>query len=323
MFAWPRYLGIILLWQISCSLFIAQLNATEIACPVEYWLISTRHLGCNNHADRSSELRYWQYQTATKSWESKTVTDWQATAATPTPTWFMIHGNRANHQESTNYGWNFSQQLLRYGAPTGPLRVVIWSWPSDQIHGALDDVRSKAARTPTESILLAQLISQLPSETPVSFVGHSFGARITTGTLHLLGRGSLQGYVLPAESAVPTKMQAALSASALHSTWLLPGAAHGNALSVAQQIVFINNSCDPALKRYRFIDCTKPSAVGYTGAQLTAAQQALVIQRDACSCLGKTHDYHDLYRSCSLMSDMRQALLTSSTTSATSVTIGQ
>ncbi len=166
MLAWPRYLGILLLWQISCGLMISQLRATDVACPVEYWLISTRHLGCNNHADRSSELRYWQYQTATKSWESKTVTDWQSAAATPTPTWFMVHGNRANHQDSINYGWNFSQQLLRYGTPSGSLRIVIWSWPSDQIHGALDDVRSKAARTPTESILLAQLISQLPSETP-------------------------------------------------------------------------------------------------------------------------------------------------------------
>ena len=98
------------------------------------------------------------------------------------------------------------------------------------------------------------------------------------------------------------------TASAIHNNWLLPGMPHGRALDQAESILFINNSCDPALKRYRFIDRSRPEAIGYCGAMVDAARRHKVKQIDACGSVGKTHDANIFMRAGSLIGSMRMFL---------------
>ena len=72
-----------------------------------------------------------------------------------------------------------------------PIRFVIWSWPSAQVRGQLRDVRTKANRTELAGYCLAWVLTHLPETQQVSLLGYSFGARIATGAMHLVGGGEL------------------------------------------------------------------------------------------------------------------------------------
>lgn len=278
--------------------------------PIDAWLISTRQLGCTNGAFPATgpALRYWQRVENQGSWQPRTHADFIAASQEIRETWIAIHGNRANAQEAVSYGAQVSNSLLPGHKSGVPLRTITWSWPSDQIRGLVADVRTKAARTPSESFYLGWLVNQMPAPTPVVFVGHSFGARISTGAMHLLAGGALHGMALAGYEPGRHLSRGIFTASAIHNNWLLPGCPHGRALDQAESILFINNSCDPALKRYRFIDHSRPEAIGYCGALIDAARRHKVKQLDACGSVGKTHDANIFMRAGSLIGSMRMFL---------------
>ena len=107
------------------------------------------------------------------------------------PTIIFVHGNRITPSDARQQVLDLYRRMMHYGASGPPIRLVIFSWPSAQAGGLLRDVRIKAARTGPAGCQLAWLVDQMPAETPISLVGFSFGARIITGGLHLLGGGNL------------------------------------------------------------------------------------------------------------------------------------
>ena len=113
-------------------------------------------------------------------------------AADPTvSTVIFVHGNRLTSWDAKCEGLAAYRRIVRQSGDEKPIRFVIFSWPSTQISGPLKDVRVKAARTRPAGCQLAWFVDQLPAETPLTMVGFSFGARIITGSLHILGGGSL------------------------------------------------------------------------------------------------------------------------------------
>ena len=144
---------------------------------IDAWLISTRHLGCTNGAFPANgpALRYWQRVDNQGPWQPRQFSDFLAASQEVRTTWIMVHGNRMNSQDAVNYGSQVTQSLLPGHKSGLPLRTITWSWPSDQMRGLFEDVRTKANRTPSESFYLGWLVNQMPLETPVAFIGHSFG----------------------------------------------------------------------------------------------------------------------------------------------------
>jgi hypothetical protein len=248
---------------------------TTSCAPIDAWLISTRHLGCTQGAFPATgpALRYWQRVNNQGPWQARTFEDFLAASQEICTTWIMIHGNRMSSHDAVNYGSQVTRSLLPGHRADLPLRTITWSWPSDRVHGLIEDVRSKAARTPSESFYLGWLVNQMPASTPICYIGHSFGARIGTGTMHLLAGGALHGYGLAGIDPARQLSRGIFTAAAIHNNWLLPGAPHGRALDQAESILFVNNSCDPALKRYRFIDRSRPEAIGYCGAMIDAGRR--------------------------------------------------
>jgi hypothetical protein len=277
----------------------------------QVWIISTRQLGCATVIDASPDFGV-QRRLADGSWATSSIAEFIAADDAALPTCFVIHGNQ------TDAGLAKAQGMRAYRALTAslpaeqPLRFVIWSWPSDRIHGILKDVRIKAARTTAEGIYLGWTLHQLNPQTPVSLVGFSFGARIATGGLHVLAGGSLNGYSLPptlplppgegrgegnGNAAFPSRVpfRAILVAPALHNYWLADGQYHGRALEIVDDLLLVKNSCDSALKRYRFVDTSRRAdALGYTGPAGWSPHYSKLRQVDACCDLGKAHDW-ELY----------------------------
>jgi hypothetical protein len=203
-----------------------------------------------------------------------------------------MHGNRVSPATAVRQGMLAYRQFTAGLPAASGVRFVIWSWPSDRMHGILKDVRAKAARSTIDGQLLAWTLHRLDPQTPVSLVGFSYGARIATGALHVLAGGSLDGFALP-PAAVPRRpVRVVLAAAGLHNYWLAEGHYHGRALEVVDSMLLANNTCDMALKLYRFVDKSRSAVgLGYTGPAGWSPHYAKIRQVDFCRELRKAHDW--------------------------------
>ncbi|HEX3727462.1 MAG TPA: alpha/beta hydrolase [Pirellulales bacterium] len=279
----------------------------------EIWLVSCRNVGCGTFEQQAERLQVWHYDRA-QSWVRATLAELLATDDTEQVSTVFIHGNRIPFDEAFTKGWNAYRALVRSAGPRG-VRFIIWSWPSEPIRGLVNDARTKAARTDPCGYQLGWFLDQLNPDVPVSLWAHSFGVRIATGALNLLGGGTTSGQRLSTR-VHPNRqpMEVVFLAAALDSDWLLPGHRQGRAMSQVDGMLLVNNSCDALLKRYELLygrrSCVQ--ALGYTGLTtwlLAPADRAKVRQRDACCQVGRQHTFVGYLESPDLVAEMRPYLL--------------
>jgi hypothetical protein len=296
---------------------LARAETPPIVCccglrPIDQlWLVSDRSLGCSTCCDLE-RMRYWRYD-CQRHWTPASLDELLAAEDPQTTTIIFLHGNRIPAEEAFTKGWSAYRTLVRC-AGDQPVRFIVWSWPSDKVHGPIKDARIKADRTNVTAFHVACLIDRLDPAVPLSLWGHSFGARAVTGALHLLGGGELCGRVLD-QRVHPDRAPAhvVLLAAALDNYWLLPGRFHGQALSQTAQVLLINNSSDRLLMRYHLLYHRRASnqALGFTGINRAALGDDAwkVRQIDACSVVGKQHLLALYLGAPSLMAPVRTHLL--------------
>jgi hypothetical protein len=122
----------------------------------------------------------------------------------------------------------------------------------------------------------------MPAETPVSLVGFSFGARVITSGLHLLGGGSL-GHVSLYERVHPNRppLNAVLISATMHAHWLCEGQYHGLAMTQVNRMLSVNNRRDPAMRYYHLAFDGRPQALGLCGPTcISPAQRSKIMNRD-------------------------------------------
>jgi hypothetical protein len=257
----------------------------------EIWVVSTRHLGCPSGGKELPAWQIWRYEKGW--WQPRTSEEFYASDDPDVVTPFYIHGNRIDHPQACSDGLEVYFQLVGKLDGEPPVRFVIWSWPSSQIKGPLNDVRTKAARSDIDAYYLARFLERMQPDVRVGLVGYSYGARIASGALHLLGDGELLGWRL--EPGERTKVRVALWAAAEHNHWYLPGSFHDQALATADAWFITINYCDPVLSRYRFLEeCSDPVAVGYAGIYgrnlLPADVNDRIEEVNVTNIVGGTHD---------------------------------
>jgi hypothetical protein len=257
----------------------------------QVWVVSTRCLGCPSGAKTEPAWQLWRYEKA--MWQPATATEFYASDSKDLVTPFYIHGNRIDHPQACSDGLSVYFQLVGKLDDEPPARFVIWSWPSSQIKGPLNDVRTKAARSDVDAYYLARFMAGMKPEVRVGLVGYSFGARIASGALHLIGGGSLLGQTI--ETTPRPQIRVALWAAAEHNYWYLPGNYHDRAIATGDAWFITINCCDPVLSRYRFLDpCGDPVAVGYAGIYgrnlLPADVNERIEEVNVSNIVGGTHD---------------------------------
>ncbi len=226
----------------------------------QIWLVSTRHLGCWTGIIPTYQI--WRYEKGT--WQPKTEAEFFAEDSAELLTPLYVHGNRIDASLAASYGLSFYFELVGKLDFEPPARFVIWSWPADQIKGPLNDVRTKAARCDYEAYYLGCFLARMKPEVCCGVLGYSFGARIVSGAMHLVGGGAIFGQTVP--PGPRPQFRAALWAAAEHNHWYLAGQFHSEALAAADAWYVTINYCDPVLARYEHIDkCSCPVAVGYAG----------------------------------------------------------
>jgi hypothetical protein len=259
------------------------------------------------------KLKYWRYDPE-KRWVISSLTGLKSADEPQLTTTIFVHGNRITSNEAFTKGLETYRALVQC-ADEQPIRFIIWSWPSEPIDGLVDDARIKASRTTPAAYYLAWFGDRLNAKGPVGFWAHSFGARIVTGSLHLLGGGRL-GDCRPLVLAHATRpqMQVVLVAAALDNNWLLKGRAHSQAISQVDRLLLVNNSCDAALKRYHWIYDRRAcqQALGYTGlsgGRVEGDARGKIVQIDACCQIGREHTLVGYLCAPGLMTRMRDQLL--------------
>jgi hypothetical protein len=69
-------------------------------------------------------------------------------------------------------------------------------------------------------------------------------------------------------------------------------------------MLLLNNSCDSALKRYRFLDrCTQAEALGYVGIAGVSAPDKIE-QLDACCAVGPEHNWANYFYNSAIVGQM-------------------
>ncbi|MBI1901731.1 MAG: alpha/beta hydrolase [Planctomycetia bacterium] len=296
---------------------VATAKTDHGAAAVDVWLIDARRAGCTPHGP-APELVFWRYESG--NWAPATSAQFIAESKPDQPTCFWVHGNRISTWEANYDGWTMRQRLNEATAGR-PVRFVIWSWPSGQIRGQLRDVREKALRADDGAYPLAWVVKQLPRDHEVGLVGFSYGARLISGSLHILGQWSAAEEVRPkvtvtsaqsssATAAEPPRRRAVLMAAAMDDYAFAEGAHNGLALSqVETMFVFVNNS-DRALKWYRRLwGRGGPEALGYVGACGHLGPDGEHLREFDCTChIGSEHDWQSFVYSPLLMGQTASAL---------------
>lgn len=284
--------------------------ASELPCPAEtagivaachdhdVWLVSSRRASqCGDPEIGYEMLAYWHAEDGCH-WVPATADEFHAADNPRVPTIFFVHGNRADFGEAQQMGWQWVRRFERGEYGDGPARLVIYTWPSDVIPGKpLEDARVKARTSESYAWYLAALVDHIAPDVPVGLVGYSYGARLITASLHLMGGGRVVGRQLaPTPEADDRPIRAVLIAAALDFHWLGEGQHYGLALSQVDSLVVFVNGEDPLLKFYPHLygHGRGPEALGRTG---VASRSRLgehgskLRQVNVAGVIGRHHDW--------------------------------
>jgi len=268
----------------------------------EILLLSTRKVGTDCHGNRMRDhLQCRRYTIDGQGKATWNHTDWQQEFLDPEETRrtvIYVHGNRIEPGEDRIRGMSIYRSLVSLAKPSEPIRFVIWSWPSTPIPGPIKDYQIKAARTQPAGWQLAWFLDQLPNENKVSVIGYSYGARVVSGAMHLLGGGQLRGLKL-SDRVHPQRapIRVAMVAAAFDADWMQPGRFHGMAMTQMERLVLVTNHLDPVMRFYYFsVGRRRVHALGkegFTQPQTLGPTARRVSIIDVTEHVGRSHSLFD------------------------------
>ncbi|HEX5445259.1 MAG TPA: hypothetical protein VFW87_15580 [Pirellulales bacterium] len=301
------------------------ISAAEDAAPADdspvanqLWLVNTRRLPrAGRQSGKPLVPQIERYHTD-GAWSPATLTELNTAFDPRLATVLLVHGNHTEESTAISKGLAAYRALTEPSPDARPVRLLIWSWPTDFIPGGVRrDARVKAEWAEDEAFYLAGFVAGLDPRESVTLVGYSFGARAISGALHLLGGGKLGKR--PFATAAPfdrAPLRAVLLAAAVDDDWLLPGHRHGNALSAVERMVVTVNPQDRVLRWYRFlVPRSHATALGSHGVVNRAAlgrQAQKLVQLNAHQAVGGQHGWTSYISSPEVVAQLRRELVTSS-----------
>lgn len=283
----------------------------------EVLLISTRKIGtvCNQKAmEEGLECR--RILRDDRGRPVRASLDWKYLINSDSrPTIFYIHGNRVSTGHDLAEGLAFYRSFKRSRQFEGPVRFVIFSWPSGQIPGPIKDYLVKAERTNPVAWQLAWLLDRMKVDTPISLVGYSYGARVASGASHLLAGGAIGPLRLSKRihtSRPPLRL--ALIAAAFDANWIQPGNYFARTLPQTERLIIGVNKLDPAMRFYHLSNGPgRMHALGKSGIYQPASIRRLatrVKQLDFSKPVGRSHVVTDYLAAVRQMNHVWRELMT-------------
>lgn len=265
-------------------------DASAAMCPGDdVWLVSTRHLPGICRLPAVADVLVEQRSDDGRWTRSDTVA---LLGAPERPLVVFIHGNRYSIGDARQQGVRLARQLASCCSAAGPVRTVIFSWPSEQQGILLKDGRAKYERAHADAHYLAWLLGQLEPTRPVAVVGYSFGALISLGALDDLvaaersGRGDVQPWM---HRPAPTNF--VFIAPAVRCDALAPRGPYRDAVACIDRLTLVINSRDDALRFFPLLDRDlRADALGFVGMpRRWLPPQVEFASTDGAAIVGKNH----------------------------------
>ena len=238
-------------------------------CDPDYWIVSARC--CNERLECGLDCQYQVFRfDGPGPGRRGDLQEMYASLEPGVPVCIMVHGSfvlweSVLRDSAATYRW------LRKAAPERPVKMIFFSWPSDEAHNmvphALDtaDARRLGHRAEMNSLYLADLVSRVPDHNPISLIGHSHGARMVSATLHLLSGGLVHGRCFKGGPFNNQRIRTVLAAAAMDHDWLNPGERFDRTMWSADCLVNLRNEHDPALLIYPLRRLGSSRALGRSG----------------------------------------------------------
>ena len=304
------------------SAVIASLSPL-LASENDIWLIDSHHAQrCADKSLSQESLHVFKLSEA-NNWTPSSPNEFLASQNPEVATVFLFHGNWTTVNQAVQEGMSFHRQLKQVEkdpvegnvVKSSSCRLVIWAWPSERILPcARKDIRLKAAWSDTQGGYVADLVSQFPPKSRVTFVGFSFGARIAMAATELLAGGTVEGFqIAPSRlTGLEPTLNAVLLAPAFDQFWLSPNQRFGQALDLINKIQVNYNSQDGSLRFYPLLyGLGGPKAIGATGIPLntiSTSNRPKITSTDMRRIVGKEHSIFQ-YIGTSLLQKQMAAIL--------------
>lgn len=262
----------------------------------QHWLINTRCLGCPaEELTTAPRFSVWRYAKP-EGWSKSNVADFLKAQSPRRRVCVYLHGARTRHDEAVQCGFRVQRVLTKTAPADEPLTFVTWSWPTSPAGRPLRDLRCWATRSDVEACYLAWLLSRLDEHTPVSLIGFSYGARASTGAMHLLAGGKLMGRWLPQQKDWQRRaVRAVLWSPAVNNDWLLPRRPNGRAVECLDRMVILYNPADRVMRHYHWVaPSVRFGGMGFSGLaspRLLGAVRKRIEQHNVSGRLGRAHSF--------------------------------
>jgi hypothetical protein len=262
----------------------------------QHWLINTRCLGCPaKELTAAPKFGVWRYAKP-DGWSRSNVSAFLIAQSPRRRICVYLHGARTRHDEAVQCGFRVQRALTKTAPADEPLTFVTWSWPTSPAGRPLRDLRCWATRSDVDACYLAWLLSRLDAHAQVTLVGFSYGARASTGAMHLLAGGKLMGRWLPQQKDRQRRaIRAVLWTPAVNNDWLLPRRPNGRAVECLDRMVILYNPCDRAMRHYHWVaPSVRFGGMGFSGLasprRLGAAGKRIEQYNVSCR-LGRVHSF--------------------------------
>ena len=241
----------------------------------DVWIFNTRSASTTRPDEQQyqkiSVQRLIQMHERKKSrWQNTSQNEFWLTYDPEVPLIVLVHGNYTSKTEAIESA-NMLENKFFPGSGKfagARYRLVIWAWPADTIYKQhLKDAKLKSVFSMKQGEYLAQFLSQLPSDSRVSLVGFSFGARTTCEAVQRLSTNP-EFFTQQGDENVSPNIQIRnlLLSPAIDQISLAPRFRYGNVIPTSQQSIVLYNPRDFALRLYPFLTgCNGPKALGRTG----------------------------------------------------------
>jgi len=205
------------------------------------------------------------------------------------PTVMFVHGNNTSPSVAIKEGRALFR-ILKKSAHGQPLRMIIWSWPSEKTGNRLRrDLEIKEKRADIQAAYVARWLEFVSPDTPLSLVGYSFGARAVNGAMQRLEN-------MPnMKRGAPVRV--AFIAAALNFRSLFSAQPDMPLHSRLDRILVTRNTNDSALRWFPFLAGAGRRALGQVGPGTLARDVSTI---EVSRSVGRTHDFLNYLSSCTL-----------------------
>ncbi|MDR0706097.1 MAG: alpha/beta hydrolase [Planctomycetaceae bacterium] len=198
-------------------------------------------------------------------WRSASLEELLETQIPQKPLVIVVHGNWTTSADAKKQGIAIDRLAEKFGEH----RLLIWSWPSDQILCGIrirKDVLTKAQRADHQATHLASFLQKLKPDSKVSLIGFSFGAKLVCNTLQTLSDEK--------EFRNELLIRSVLLAGALDCGSLMPNGQYNQALSATEKMLIHVNPDDETLCFYPLLfRIGGPQAIGKKGVSLNGVPE--------------------------------------------------